>query len=142
MSRAERPRTAPAIQSNDFVRLDLISDLITAKAADEILEQWASEALPVCFAVCIGNLAWHAHWVGKLRNAQQGRWIVCVAGVTNVVCTNEFSEIILTEDEELRGMRFRGVKSSADPNFEIDLFIAKTGDLDGESLPLMRKMIQ
>ena len=142
MSRAERPRTALAIQSNDFVRLDLISDLITAKAADEILEQWASEALPVCFAVCIGNLAWHAHWVGKLRNAQEGRWIVSVAGVTNVVCTNEFSEIILTEDEELRGMRFRGVKSSVDPDFEIDLFIAKTGDLDGESLPLMRKMIQ
>ena len=120
----------------------MISDLITAKAADEILEQWAREALPVCFAVCIGNLAWHAHWVGKLRNAQQGRWVVCVAGVTNVVCTNEFREIILTEDEELRGMRFRGVKCSADPNFEIDLFIAKTGDLDGESLPLMRKMIQ
>lgn len=142
MSRAERRRTAPAIQSNDFVRLDLISDLITAKAADEILEQWASKAVPVCFAVCIGNLAWHAHWVGKLRNAQEGRWIVSVAGVTNVVCTNEFSEIILTEDEELRGVRFRGVKSSADPNFEIDLFIAKTGDLDGDSLPLMRKMIQ
>lgn len=120
----------------------MISDLITAKAADEILEKWASEALPVCFAVCIGNLAWHAHWVGKLRNAQESRWIVSVAGVTNVVCTNEFSEIILTEDEELRGMRFRGVKSSADPNFEIDLFIAKTGELDGESLPLMRKMIQ
>lgn len=120
----------------------MISDLITAKAADEILEKWASEALPVCFAVCIGNLAWHAHWVGKLRNARESRWIVTVAGVTNVVCTNEFSEIILTEDEELRGMRFRGVKSSADPNFEIDLFIAKTGELDGESLPLMRKMIQ
>jgi hypothetical protein len=120
----------------------LVSDLITAKAADEILEKWAGEGLPVCFAVCIGNLAWHAHWVGKLRHAREGRWIVTVGGVTNAVCTNEFSEIILTEDEELRGMRFRGVKSSADPNFEVDLFIAKRGELDGESLPLMQKMIQ
>jgi hypothetical protein len=120
----------------------LISDFITANAADEILESWASEALPVCFAVCVGNLAWHAHWVGKLRNAQDGRWIVTVGGVTNAVCTNEFTEIILTEDEELRGMRFRGAKSSADPNFEVNLFIAKTGELDGKSLPLMQKLIQ
>jgi hypothetical protein len=120
----------------------LTSDTITAKGADEILEKWASEGLPVCFAVCVGNLAWHAHWVGKLRNAREGRWIVSVSGVTNVVCTSEFSEIILTEDEELRGLRFRGVKNSADPNFEVDLFIGKRGDLDGESLPLMQKMIQ
>jgi hypothetical protein len=120
----------------------LISDLISPKAADEILEQWAREGLRVCFAICVGNLAWHAHWVGKLRNAQGGRWIVSVSGVTNVVRTNEFVEIILTEDEELRGIRFRGVKNSPDPSFEVDLFVAKHGDLDGESLPLMQKMIQ
>jgi hypothetical protein len=39
-------------------------------------------------------------------------------------------------------LRFRGVKNSADPNFEVDLFIGKRGDFDGESLPLMQKMIQ
>ena len=137
-SRAEPPCTPVG----KFVRLHLTSDIITAQGADEILEKWASEGVPVCFAVCVGNLAWHAHWVGKLRNAREGRWIVSVGGVTNVVCTSEFSEIILTEDEELRGLRFRGVKNSADSNFEVDLFIGKRGEVDGESLPLMQKMIQ
>ena len=132
----------PCTPVGKIVRSQLNSDTITAQGADELLEKWASEGLPVCFAVCVGNLAWHAHWVGKLRNARDGRWIVSVGGVTNVVCTSEFSEIILTEDEELRGLRFRGVKNSADPNFEVNLFIGKRGELDSESLPLMQKMIQ
>jgi hypothetical protein len=115
---------------------------ITALDADEILEKWANETLPVCFAVGRGNLAWHAHWVGQLRNAQQGRWVLTVDHTTNVVCTHEFKEITVTEDDDLLGVRFRHPRGYADSDLEINLFIAKSGGLDGESIPLMQKLIQ
>jgi hypothetical protein len=124
------------------VRLKIVPDYITAKHADEILDKWASESLPVCLAVSLGNLAWHAHWVGKIRNAHGGRWVLTAGHTTNMVCTHEFSEIILTEDEELLGMRFLHPQGLPDSNFEVDLFIAKAGGLDGESLPLVERMIQ
>jgi hypothetical protein len=115
---------------------------ITAKEADEILENWASQSLPVCFAVCMGNLAWHAHWVGKITDAHGGRWVLTVGHTTNILCTHEFEEIALTEDGELAGMRFRHPKGLADSGFEVDLFIAKAGGLDVESIPLMQRIIQ
>jgi hypothetical protein len=110
---------------------------ISAKEADGILENWASQSLPVCFAVCKGNL-WHAHWVGKIRNAHGGRWVLTAGHTTNMVSTHEFGEIVLTEDEEIVGLRFR----DADSGFEVNLFIAKAGGLDSESLPLVQRMIQ
>ncbi len=119
-----------------------MSHHITAHEADEILEKWASESLPVCFAVGRGNLAWHAHWVGNIQNAGEGRWVLTVDHTTNVVCTSEFKEIILTEDEDLLGMRFLHPKGFAHSDLEVNLFIAKAGGLDGESLPLMQKLIQ
>lgn len=115
---------------------------ITAHEADEILEKWARESLPVCFAVGRGNLAWHAHWVGTIQNAGEGRWVLTVDHTTNVVCTSEFKEIILTEDEDLLGMRFLHPNGFAHSDLEVNLFIAKAGGLDGESLPLMQKLIQ
>ena len=114
---------------------------ITAKEADEILENWASESLPVCFAVCKANL-WHAHWVGQIRNAHSGRWVLTAGHTTNMVRTHEFEEIILIEDQELLGMRFRDSTGSVDSEFEVNLFIAKSGGLDGHSLPLVQRMIQ
>jgi hypothetical protein len=119
-----------------------MSHHITAHEADEILERWASESLPVCFAVGRGNLAWHAHWVGNIRYAREGRWVLTVDHTTNVVCTHEFKEIILTEDEDLVGLRFRYPKGVADSDLEVNLFIAKAGGLNGESMPLMQKLIQ
>jgi hypothetical protein len=115
-----------------------MSNHITAQEADEILEKWAKETLSVCFAVCRGNLAWHAHWVGKLSNARGGRWVLTVDHTTNVLCTREFREIILTEDEDLLGMRFRHPKGCADSDLEINLFIAKDGCLDGELISLIQ----
>ena len=64
------------------------------------------------------------------------------AGSPTLSAPANFSEIILTEDDELRGVRLRGVKNFADPNFEFDLFIAKHSEQEGESLPLMQKVIQ
>jgi hypothetical protein len=119
-----------------------MSHRITAHEADEILQKWASESLPVCFAVGRGNLAWHAHWVGNIQNAGEGRWVLTVDHTTNVVCTSEFKEIILTEDEDLLGMRFLHPKGFAHSDLEVNLFIAKAGGLDGESMPLMQKLIQ
>jgi hypothetical protein len=106
-----------------------VSGYITAKEADQILENWAGQSLPVCFAVCMGNLAWHAHWVGKITNAHGGRWVLTVGNTTNMLCTHEFEEIVQTEDEELVGIRFRFPKGLAHSGFEVDLFIAKAGGL-------------
>jgi len=119
-----------------------VSDHITAEKTDEILEKWASESLSVCLAVCKGNLAWHAHWVGKIRSADVGRWILTAGHTTNVLSTREFEKILLTEDDELLGMRFRLTKGSADSGFEVNLFIAKDRRLDLESTPLVQRMIQ
>lgn len=119
-----------------------MSSHITPQEADEILEKWASQSTPVCFAVCKGNLAWHAHWVGTIRSAQIGRWVLTAGHTTNVLCTHEFEEILLTEDEELLGIRFRHTKGSVDSEFEINLFISKAGGLDSESVPLVQRMIQ
>lgn len=124
------------------MRLKIVPNHITAEHANEILDKWASESLPVCLAVSLGNLAWHAHWVGKIRNAHDGRWVLTAGHTTNMVCTHEFSEIILTEDEELLGMRFLHPQGLSDSNFEVDLFIAKAGGLEGESIPLVERMIQ
>ena len=114
--------------------------VITANEADGILVRWASQSLPVCFAVCKGNL-WHAHWVGKIRNAHGGRWVLTVGHTTNMVSTHDFGEIVLTEDEEIVGLRFRDTED-ADSGFEVNLFIAKAGGLDVELTPLVQRMIQ
>jgi hypothetical protein len=58
------------------------------------------------------------------------------------VCIHEFKEIILTEDEDLLGMRFRHPRGFADSDLEVNLFIAKAGGLDGEAMPLMQRLIQ
>ena len=115
---------------------------ISPEIACDVLEKWASESLPVCFAVSMGNLAWHAHWVGSIRNALDGRWVLTANGTTNVVCPYEFKEIILIEDPELLGMRFRSPNGSLDSDFEVNLFVAKAGRLDGDAQALMEKMIQ
>jgi len=70
------------------------------------------------------------------------RWVLTAGHTTSMVCTHEFREIILTEDEELLGMRFLHPQGPLDCAFEVDLFIAKAGGLDGESIPLVERMIQ
>ena len=39
-------------------------------------------------------------------------------------------------------MRFLRPKGLSDSNFKVDLFIAKVGGLEGESIPLVERMIQ
>src|ERR1700730_6825781 len=53
---------------------------IAAKEADEPLQQWESLSLRVCFAVCMGELARHAHWVGTISNVRLGRWALSLIG--------------------------------------------------------------
>jgi hypothetical protein len=55
-----------------------------------------------------------------------------------MLSTHEFEEIVLTEDD----IRFRHPKGSTDSGFEVNLFIAKAGGLESESLPLVQRMIQ
>ncbi len=116
----------------------LTSRFITAKEADEVIESWARQSRRVCF----GDLAWHAHWVGPIHAGQSGRWIQAVDHTTNVLSTDHYREIILVEDYELLGIRFRKPKGFATENFEVNLFIDKLGDINKESASLLNKIIR
>ena len=113
---------------------------ITPREADEILEEWESKSLRVCFAVSVGDLAWKAHWVGTIRSARFGRWVLVSQNTTNMVSTGQYKQITLIEDGELMGLRFQQVEG-ATSGFEVDLFISKIDGLE-DSLPLINKMIQ
>jgi hypothetical protein len=103
------------------------STTITAREADEVLQQWESLSLRVCFAVCMGDLAWHAQWVGTIRNAFPSRWVLVAGQTTNMLSTDQYKEIILTKDDELVGLRFLQ-PVGAMPGFEVNLFISKKDD--------------
>jgi hypothetical protein len=120
---------------------EMFTKSITAKEADEVLQSWANQSLRVCFAVCVGDIAWHAHWVGTIRDAPLGRWIHVTDHITNILCADQYKEILLTEDEDLLGLRFRqavGVTSS----FEIDVFIDKHDGFLEDPVALAGRMIQ
>ena len=95
----------------------------------------------VCFAVCMGELAWNAHWVGAIRNARPGRWVRVAGQTANMLSTDQYKEIILIEDEELLGLRFRQ-PDGAIAGFEVNLFVDKNDGLDASSLPLISRIIQ
>ncbi len=115
-----------------------MSNHITTKEADDPLEH--SQPYPLADGFYLGQSAGHAHLVGVIRNAYGGRWVLTAGHTTNMVSTREFGEIVFTEDEEIVGLRFRDTKG--DSEFEVNLFIAKAGGLDCESLPLVQRMIQ
>src|SRR5258708_15612960 len=56
--------------------VEMESKQISANEADEILQKWVTQSQRVCFAVCVGGIAWHSHWVGTLRSASMGRWVL------------------------------------------------------------------
>jgi hypothetical protein len=89
----------------------------------------------------MGELAWNAHWVGTIRNARPGRWVVVGGQTTNLLSTDQYKEIILVEDDQLAGLRFRQPDGGI-PGFEVNLFIDKNGGLDGSTLPLISRIIQ
>lgn len=60
---------------------------------------------------------------------------------TNLLSTDQYKEVILIEDEELLGLRFRQ-PNGAIPGFEVNLFIDKNDGLDESSLPLISSIIQ
>jgi hypothetical protein len=113
---------------------------ITASEADEVLQQWESASSRVCFAVCMGDLAWHAHWVGTIRNVRPAQWILVAGQTTNMLSTDQYKEIVLTDDDELVGLRFRQLDGGA-PGFEVNLFIDKNDGLDEDMLPLINRII-
>jgi len=86
--------------------VEMESKQISANEADEILQKWVTQSQRVCFAVCVGGIAWHSHWVGTLRSASMGRWVLTAGHTTNMLCTNQYQEIIQTEDDDLVGLRF------------------------------------
>jgi hypothetical protein len=113
--------------------------IITAEA-DQMLDQWASRSMQVCFAVRFGGLAWHAGWIGPIRSEQSSRWIQTAEQTTNVVCTDLYEEIILLEDEDLLGIRFRSPKGFTAGNFEVNLFVVKRGDIAKQFEALLKKI--
>jgi hypothetical protein len=117
------------------------SKYINAQEADELLQQWERLSMRVCFAVCIGDIAWHAHWVGPIHSADHGRWVHMSGQTANMVSIDQYNEIILTEDEELIGLRFRQPHGNM-PGFEVNLFVDKNDGFDGDALPLINRIIQ
>jgi hypothetical protein len=115
---------------------------IDDKEANEILESWASRSLPVCFAVCLGDIAWHAHSVGIIRSAGSGRGTLTSGTATNMVSTDQYEEIILTEDDELIGIRFRKPHGLEAAGFEVDLFVDKYDGRHERFGPLINRIIQ
>ena len=114
---------------------------ITAKEADDLIGKWASQSLRVCFAVCFGDLAWNSKWIGPIHSGQSARWIQTADQTTNVLRTDLYQEIILVEDEDLLGIRFRNPTGFTAANFEVNLFIHKLGDIDNEAESLLARMI-
>jgi hypothetical protein len=115
--------------------------VITPQKADEILREWARRSLKICFAVVVGELAWHSQCVGVLHSGGRGRWIVASGQITNTLSTDQYQEITLTEDDELLGIRFaRAVDVLV--GFEVDLFIDKHDGLPQDLVPLIGRIIQ
>ncbi|HXN53636.1 MAG TPA: hypothetical protein VN943_17015 [Candidatus Acidoferrum sp.] len=115
---------------------------ISANEADQVLQEWATQSRRVCFAVCVGGIAWHSHWLGTLRGASMGRWVLTAGHTTNMLCTNEYQEIIQTEDDDLLGLRFAQPNGFAVPGFEVDLFIEKRDGDEEQYAPLINKIVQ
>jgi hypothetical protein len=115
---------------------------ITAKEADDVIETWAKQSLRICFAVCFGDLAWHTRWVGPIHGGDAGRWVQTVDDTTNVLCTDQYEEIILVDDVDLLGLRFRNPKGFATANFEVMVFTHKSGNIDNLSASLLNRMIR
>src|SRR5258707_14888033 len=86
--------------------VEMESKQISANEADEILQKWVTQSQRVCFAVCVGGIAWHSHWVGTLRSASMGRWVLTAGHTTNMLCTNPKQENIQTKEGEPLGARF------------------------------------
>jgi hypothetical protein len=126
---------------DQFVVVLMESRHITAQEADTLLQHWESLAQRVCFAVCMGELAWHAHWVGIVKSAGLGRWVLVTGPTTNMLSTAQYKEIILSQDDELVGLRFRQPEGGA-PGFEVSLFIDKKDGLADDVLPLITKIVQ
>jgi hypothetical protein len=114
--------------------------VITSKQADEIIEKWANQSLQACFAVCFGGQAWYARWLGPIRKGQSGRWIQTTKHTTNTICTALYEEIVLVEDEEFLGIRFRNPKSFTASDFEVSLCVWKQGNIAKVSEALLRKI--
>jgi hypothetical protein len=115
---------------------------ISAEEADKILEQWADGSKHICFAVCIGGIAWHSHWVGTLRSAKMGRWVLVAGHTTNMLSTSEYREIIQMEDEDLFGLRFTQPNGFTAEGFEVNLFIEKHNGHEDQYGPLINRIIQ
>jgi len=77
-----------------------------------------------------------------MQAGQLGRWIQAVDHTTNVLSTDLYREIILVEDNQLLGIRFRHPKGFTTANFEVNLFIDKLGDIGKESASLLNKLIR
>ena len=114
---------------------------ITAEEAAKVMQTWANQSQRVCLAVCVGDVAWHAFWIGTLHDAGSGRWVMVSDHTTNVVRPDQYGEIILTEDEELLGIRFRKPRAFSALGFEVDLFVDKHDGFDEAFVALVNKMV-
>src|SRR5258706_16393031 len=84
--------------------VEMESKQISANEADEILQKWVTQSQRVCFAVCVGGIAWHSHWVGTLRSASMGRWVLTAGETTDKLWTHTYQGINQNEGDAPLGV--------------------------------------
>jgi hypothetical protein len=70
------------------------------------------------------------------------RWVLTAGQTTSMVCTREFREIILTEDEELLAMASYILRAPWIAPLKLICSLPRLEDWTGESIPLVARMIQ
>jgi hypothetical protein len=116
--------------------------LITAQEADDIIAEWDKAGVTVCFSADYGNIAFMTQHLGKVRTtARPGIQLHAAGSTTSIVNTSRYREIILAEDEETLGIRFKKPEGIENFEMEILVFISKSGRLDEDNVPLASRLI-
>src|SRR5260221_1272346 len=118
--------------------VEMESKQISANEADEILQKWVTQSQRVCFAVCVGGIAWHSHWVGTLRSASMGRWVLTAGHTTNKLCTTPYQENIPTEGDHPVGRCFAPPHGFPGPGLAGGLFFARHDGHPKQYMPVVK----
>jgi hypothetical protein len=104
--------------------------LITPQEADDIIAGWDKAGVTVGL-VDYRNAAFMAQHLGKIRTtARPGVHLHTAGSTTSFVNISRWREIVLAEDEEILGIRFRKPEGAQNLEMEIAVFISKSGELD------------
>ena len=79
---------------------------------------------------------------GNLAQCEHGPLGAYRGHTTSMLCTNQYQEIIQTEDDDLVGLRFAQPHGFTVQGFEVDLFVEKHDGHEEQYGPLINRIIQ